>query len=369
MQKADKGHKVGRIITKTAQAAQAMGKYTLPIIGALAFLGTLTGCVSADEANGEPLYRRLFYISSNMSQSQTRWVIIGEAILIVLFILLIVMLIALFQQYRRAERRAEEASAKERILMKENEVLDRLNSTKTEFMQNMSHDIKTPLTVISTSIINAIDMLDFEIDREEMREILNLAQAEIMRMGRMVDRTLENADLNDDRQSNEAIDLLLLMRKVVNTYHNLLERHNNKLRLTLPSSLPYARGNADLLLNIFSNLLSNANRYTRGGDITIKATVIGTNQSAQSGHRDASKAQQFISIEISDTGTGIKPGMLPNVFDRGVSETGTGLGLSICKTAIETQGGTIDIKSKYGKGTSVTFTIPVFDYDYETKES
>jgi signal transduction histidine kinase len=73
------------------------------------------------------------------------------------------------------------------------------------------------------------------------------------------------------------------------------------------------------------------------------------------------EGKKFISITVSDTGVGINPDIIGNMFERGTSETGSGLGLAICKTAIETYGGTITAQSEEGKGTQMIFTLPAYD--------
>jgi len=218
----------------------------------------------------------------------------------------------------------------------------------------MSHDFKTPLTVISTSILNAMDILDYNMDKDEMRESLNLAQGEIMRMSRIVDGALRHAALHSNRQVAEPVDLAALMRKVAKTYHAFLERNGNALSISIPNSLPRVYGNSDTLLNVFSNLITNANRHTRRGRIRIYAELIEPKKKSSNGNR-------YVSVSVSDNGTGVNPEILESIFARGASESGTGLGLSICKTAIEAYGGTIKVNSKTGKGTRVTFTVPVYD--------
>jgi signal transduction histidine kinase len=106
-----------------------------------------------------------------------------------------------------------------------------------------------------------------------------------------------------------------------------------------------------MLLHVLSNLISNANRYTRGGEIGIKATV----------------KSHTIKVTVQDDGTGVNPELLARVFERGVSDGGTGLGLSICKTAIEAHNGTITFESEPGQGTKVVFTLPVY-INPETEE-
>ena len=339
--------KVVKIMTKTTV------KLIFAITVVLTLTSALTGCI---EANGDAEFtvRRLFAIPEGLTETQTRWILAGETILIVFLVLLIILLITLFNRYRKTEKRALEASIRARALVRENEVLDRLNRTKTEFFQNMSHDFKTPLTVISTSVLNAVDLLDYEMDKEEIRESLSLAQSEIMRLSRIVDGALKHAAMHSNRQVAEAIDIAQMLRKISKTYRAFLNRHGNILTTSVPNTLPRVYGNADMLLNVFSNLIANANRFTRNGEINIAAEVI------RQGVIESSDFN-FVSFKVSDNGSGVNPDVLENIFARGASDSGTGLGLSICKTAIETYGGTISVESEEGKGTRVTFTMPIYD--------
>ncbi|MDR2568999.1 MAG: sensor histidine kinase, partial [Oscillospiraceae bacterium] len=255
----------------------------------------------------------------------------------------IVLLTAALNKMIDRLRQVRELELKEQTLVADNELLDRLNRMKTEFFQNMSHDFKTPLNVISTSVNTVRDMFDYSDDKDTMRNILKSAQDEAMRMSRMVDSSLTYSSLSDNRLIMEEIDLALLLRESAETYRALLDRHENILRVEIPETFSPISGNADMLLHVLSNLLSNANRYTRGGEIVITAT----------------QSDGLIIVKVIDNGSGVRPELLPRIFERGVSESGTGLGLSICKTAIESHGGKIDIYSKINEGTTVEFTIPI----------
>ena len=273
----------------------------------------------------------------------------GIIVLLVFLVLVLALLIMLLNRSRKTERLTLEAKIREQALLADNEMLDRLNRTKLEFFQNLNHDLKTPLTVISTSVLNAADMLDFELDKDEMRECLGNAQREIMRMARMVESAMKYSSLHDNRHDMAPIDIAQLLHEGAETYRALLERYGNSLLLDVPLTLPCVFGNADILLHVMSNLMSNANRHTRNGGVFIEArcVLIGT--------------RPEVLVTVRDDGDGIKPDLLPYVFNRGVSEGGTGLGLSICKTAIEAHGGAIGIESECGKGTAVWFAIPIIE--------
>lgn len=228
--------------------------------------------------------------------------------------------------------------------------LDRL---KTEFFSNMSHDLKTPLTVISTEILNATDQLYYDMDKDDMRESLENAQREIMRMARMIESTMKHSAMQRNTYDLKPIEIASVLREGAATYSAILERQGNTLILNIPDILPCVYGNADTLLHVLSNLLSNANRHTRNGEIAIRAT-------AENG---------MIKVWVQDNGEGVKPTLLPRVFERGVSENGSGIGLHICKSAIESHNGAITMESERGQGTTVTFTLPVYHKEVEASDN
>jgi signal transduction histidine kinase len=143
-----------------------------------------------------------------------------------------------------------------------------------------------------------------------------------------------------------------LLKVGAETYRALFERNGNTLLINVPDSLPQVYGNTDMLLHVLSNLFSNANRYTRNGRITI----------------EAKEEDNDIIITVQDNGSGIKPELLPHVLERGISDSGTGLGLSICKTTIDAHNGTMSVDSEYGKGTTVSFTLPIYKNNEEDEK-
>jgi signal transduction histidine kinase len=239
-------------------------------------------------------------------------------------------------------RQYSETQEAEQTLEEKNAILDRLNSMKNEFFQNMNHNLKTPLTVVSTDVLNATDLLDYGMNEDEMRQSLIHAQQEIMNMARIVDSAMKHSAMQDNKQEIEPLDIASLLREGAETYRALLARNGNTLRLSIPDKPLHVLGNADTLLHVLSNLLSNANRHTRNG--TINVTIM--------------EERNAVTVTAQDDGEGVKPELLPYVWKRGVSDGGTGLGLPICKTAIEALGGSIYIESEQGKGTMVSFTLP-----------
>jgi len=299
---------------------------------------------------------------------QIPWLRIEELILLVIIAILIILLSVLFFKYSKALRQAKKIKIRAHSLASDNELLARIINAKTEFYQNISHDFKTLLTVISTSVLNSLDLLDFEMNKDEMQKSLKHAQSEIMRMTRIVDDAMKRSAMHDNLQKMEVVDIAPLLRMMPDTYRAYLERSGNRMTIDVPQVLPEIYGNADMLLNVMANLISNANRFTHNGEIMISATVEQGKQPTEHHkkrreeiHQRSSTKHRVVTVTVADNGEGIKPEFLPNIFTRGVSQTGTGLGLSIVKTIVEAHGGAITVESEYKKGTKAIFTLPVYD--------
>ncbi|MDR0999975.1 MAG: HAMP domain-containing histidine kinase [Clostridiales bacterium] len=231
-----------------------------------------------------------------------------------------------------------------RIYNNRQERLLELDKLKTEFYQDMRHEMKTPLTVISSDIQTADDMMDFSMDKDYIREKLEHAQEEIIRLARMLENSLDLAAAQVGRRYMEPVDLAALLLSSVEAFRPLIERQGNTLSVKIPDGLPKLAGNRDMLLQVIYNIMGNAAKHTRNGEIAVSL-------------KHASSGLEAL---IRDTGEGIPPEILPHVWERGVTSNGTGYGLFICKAFVEEiHGGHIRIESEPGKGTSVAFTLPL----------
>ena len=230
-------------------------------------------------------------------------------------------------------------------LSRKNETLNRLNRTKTVFLQDMSHEIRTPLNVISYGTDYIRHLFDTGDSSGEGRKILDTMQNEALRLGRMVDGMVELATMDGKAANREKTDFAAMLKRCAESMQMEAEQKNNKLHIDIQPGLPFVYAEAEQLQRVPVNLLSNAICFTEGGEITLKATVV----------------DDYITVKITDTGTGISPDFLSRVFGRGVSgRGGEGFGLSICKTIVEAHGGAIEIENEPGGGTSVTFTVPAY---------
>jgi signal transduction histidine kinase len=230
-----------------------------------------------------------------------------------------------------------------RIYNNRRKQLEEADKYKTEFYQNMHHDIRTPLNVINTDIQNAETKLMYGVDKAMVQEKLQHAQQEILRLSRMIENSIDNAYAQVKNLYIEAFDYAALLREKISVFRTTIEKNESRLTMQIPENLPKLVGNADILTQVIVNIIMNAHNHTKNGEITVSLKQTGGN----------------LITEIKDTGTGIPPDVLPHVFERGVSSDGTGYGLSISKTFIEMHGGGIGIESEPGNGTAVTFSLPI----------
>jgi len=236
--------------------------------------------------------------------------------------------------------------AQQRRLDEQNALLAEVNRAKTQFLANASHEMRTPLTVISVNVQTVADMLSDMGGSgiaPEADKLLKNAQQEIMRLSRMVDGMLTLASISEG-VAKQKTDLSALLPSVAEMLRIHLQGHGNTAETKIAEGLTVFC-DADLISQVAVNLIQNSHKHTENGIIVLSAA------------RDGGT----ITVSVSDNGKGISPEMLPRVFERGVSDGGTGFGLYFCKTVIESHGGEMWIESEQGKGTTVYFTLPVYE--------
>ncbi|MDR1765518.1 MAG: HAMP domain-containing histidine kinase [Lachnospiraceae bacterium] len=239
-----------------------------------------------------------------------------------------------FRIYNEQQRRLDE----------QNEILTQANRAKTEFLSNVSHEMRTPLTVISVNVQTVAEILDeLAVKDAEAGELLKNAQDEVMRLARMVSGVLKLASMSENVDKRR-MDLSALLQSGADMLRLNLAKGGSVIETDIEPGL-IVFGNADLLAQVLTNLLQNAGAHMENGKARVSARGEGG----------------FIMVEVKDTGTGIAPELLPHVFERGVSTGGTGFGLYLCRTVIETHGGKIWIESEPGRGTAVFYTLPVYE--------
>lgn len=310
-------------VPKQIQSGQFQIEQTISLIGLSIFMFATI--------NDAMYHSSIFYMLGISSFAMT-----GLAMMIFSFFQMTAMFYGTMRETALAHEREQRASA-------ENEMLTEMNRLKSAFYTDMSHEMKTPLTIIAVNAQFAAQNIESgEID-EEMVTDLNAISTEARRLAQMVTSLVGIGRMQD---SNEGLlDLKSLLVETVRIYQSLFARKGNKLTVEEIPELPPVAGIADQLIQVLINLLSNANRHTEGGNVFIKAEVL----------------SDKVKISVIDNGSGIAMDMLPHVFERFChgEKGGSGLGLYICKTIIEDHGGEMGIESEEGIGTTVWFTLPI----------
>ncbi len=236
-------------------------------------------------------------------------------------------------------------------LEKQNIELAEADRTKTEFLQDIGHEIRNPLQAISYGI----DFVRSDIGEQGGRELqtaLHVMQNETVRLGLMINGMVELATMSGSAANREKLDFAAMLRRSAESLRLACLQAGNTLHIDVAPDLPPVYAIAEQLERVPINLLQNALDATRGGRISLRAVA----------------ENHAIALEISDNGAGIPPELLSQVFDRGIgSKGGKGYGLSICKTIVEAHGGTIQIESEAGRGSTVRVTIPAYGGQSEVR--
>ncbi len=251
---------------------------------------------------------------------------------------------ALAISYRtmHALRRAQRA---ERMAKNEAEALSRLAHMKTEFLQEMSHEMRTPLCVIGTGIEHVQRQLSREAPQpDKVRGSLEMIGSETARLSRMVAGMVAMAELGP-ASNRKKVDFSALLNSAAERFSLLAEQQGTALFSEVSRALPPVFADEDSFARVLSNLFENGLRHTEGGRIKLQARREG----------------EFIAVSLSDNGCGMALEQASDALRRAVSHSGgTGLGLYIAKTVVEAHGGELWIESSLGEGTTVHFTVPVY---------
>ncbi|NET49161.1 MAG: response regulator [Merismopedia sp. SIO2A8] len=230
--------------------------------------------------------------------------------------------------------------------------------TKSEFLANMSHELRTPLN----AIIGYSEML--EEDAEDVGQddfipdIVKIQSAGRHLLG-LINGVLDLSKIEAGQMELhlESIDIRQTLWEVAATVQPMAEKSNNTLDIRCPEDIGEMVVDTTKLRQSLLNLLSNANKFTERGSVTV---VVEKVRQSKTGLGDR------VRFHVTDTGIGMTPEQLQKVFDAftqaDASTTrkygGTGLGLTITKRFTEMMGGTVTVQSKLGQGTTFTIDLP-----------
>jgi len=229
----------------------------------------------------------------------------------------------------------------------------RLSEIQKEFINNMTHEFKTPLSSILASTETLKNLLGNEPDQNQrIFRYLGIIQTEGKRLQNQVEAVLKMANFETTRLRLERINLSELIRKAVEALEPGVHSAGGMLELQLPAQAIFIEGDALHLTNVFSNLVDNALKYNNKGKPLIQISL------QISGNR--------ILVKVKDSGDGIPGNQLARIFDKFYrvptgnlhNVKGFGLGLFYVKSVIQAHGGKIQAESEEGRGTEISFTLP-----------
>ena len=229
--------------------------------------------------------------------------------------------------------------------------LKELDTLQSDFIANISHDFRSPLTSIK-GYLEA--MMDGTIPPEQFNKYMGIVLDETNRLTRMTNNVLDLTKMENGQIElhRTAFDINEMIVKLALSLEQRVEEKKIRMNFQFIQEKLYVNADENLIQRVVYNLMDNALKFTSEGDsITIETSVVGK------------KAH----ISVSDTGIGISEESLPHVFERfhkgdrsrGKDKKGTGLGLAIAKQIMLTHQEDIKVSSKVGEGTTFRFTLPL----------
>ncbi|MGN1246534.1 MAG: substrate-binding domain-containing protein [Muribaculaceae bacterium] len=312
----------------------------------------------------EALDSQIQSMRNQIDISQTESILRGRITLLVtvMFVLLTVYCYTLYRAFTKnrklhhtIEQQYAEKEKQARQLLESNQRLQQLNvqieeevRTKLNFFTNVSHEFRTPLTLIAGPIEKLLK--NDNLNDVQRRNLLNVANKNLTMLMNLVSDILDFRKVQDGRMElrNEKFDLLKAMKDWIDNFRsyalsqnvNLVFSHNSLRTL-------WVEADRKKLTSIIVNLLGNAFKYTpENGTIEVKL----------------SEQTDSFTIVVSDTGKGIAPDSLPRIFEGFYqapgTQGGTGIGLSFVKSLVELHKGTITAESEEGCGSVFTIVMP-----------
>ncbi|MCY1044918.1 ATP-binding protein [Corallococcus sp. bb12-1] len=228
------------------------------------------------------------------------------------------------------------------------EELAQLDEAKTAFFSNVSHEFRTPLTLILGPVEDALSRAGQSLEGEQ----LDLVRRNALRLYKMVNTLLDFSRMEAGRAQASYVptDLSTLTTSLVSAFQSAVESAGLKLVVDCPPLPEPIYVDPDMWEKVVLNLLSNAVKYTYQGEIRVRLQW----QDAQA------------VLTVQDTGVGIPEEELPRVFERfyrvrvtqGRSHEGTGIGLALVQELVKLHGGTVAVESRFGEGTTFTLRMP-----------
>ncbi len=261
----------------------------------------------------------------------------------------------LTKAYERLQFSNQNLAVANRELELANKKLKELDQLKSDFISVVSHELRTPLTSIKA--FTELIIMKPRMTGEKRNRLLTIINNETDRLARLINDILDLTKIEAGKLSWHVtrVSLSEIIRNSVNSMQSLADNKSLSIIMNVPASLPTLYGDRDRLIQVITNILSNAVKFTPdGGTISINAFT-------------ENDPRYQIMVKISDTGVGIPSRDFDVIFEKfrrsgdvlTTHAEGTGLGLAITKQIVEYHGGRIWAESTPGKGSSFSFILPL----------
>jgi PAS domain S-box-containing protein len=224
--------------------------------------------------------------------------------------------------------------------------IDRL---KSEFIATASHELRTPLTSVQMGVYLLLEGAAGELN-DKQTEVLGACREDCERLDKLMRDLLDlsRIEAGDSQPELQAVRTRDLIIAETEELRPQVETKGLSFRVDAPVDLPAVMADRLQIERVLANLVVNAIRYTKQGEIRISAEPRG----------------HYVAVSVSDTGGGIPAEYLPHIFDKfvqvpGAATGGAGLGLAISRLIVEAHGGQISVQSELGHGSTFTFTLPL----------
>ena len=224
--------------------------------------------------------------------------------------------------------------------------IDRL---KSEFIATASHELRTPLTSVQMGVHLLLERAAGELTDKQV-EVLSACREDCERLDKLMRDLLDlsRIESGENKPVLEPIRTRDLIDRATRELRPQVESKGLDFQTDAPPELPKVMADPSQVERVLANLVVNAIRYTKQGEIKISAQPRGN----------------FVAVSVSDSGSGIPQEYLPHIFDKfvqvpGAATGGAGLGLAISRLIVEAHGGQISAQSEPQRGSTFTFTLPV----------
>ncbi len=258
-----------------------------------------------------------------------------------------------FYQLEKSKLRLEaEVKLRTKTIQQQAEQLQALDKAKTRFFSNITHEFRTPLTLVIGPLEQVVERKLTEKSKEKLMSVLKNARHLLGLINQLLD--LSKLESGQMRVEITHGDINAYTKELVQDIKPLADKKEQTLQIAIAESVWKTQFDKKKWTKIIYNLLSNAIKYT-----PEKGTIL----------LELMSREAQIHLRVKDSGIGIKKSQLPQIFNRFYqvddsstrNQEGTGIGLALVKELVELQGGSIDVVSEHQKGTTFVIKLPIFE--------